>query len=174
MEKIDSRENLIRLIAQYQNLIFSICLRLTGDYFAAEDLTQDTFISAYRNMDKFVEGSEKAWLCRIASNKCIDYSRASARKVVPIEDEELHNIESAGRDGPLEQVLNREVMEELEQCISMLSPPYQEIAQMHFLEGKPAKEIAEQTKVGLNTVKTQIRRARELLKKSFRKEWLQE
>ena len=43
VEKIDSKENLIRLVEQYQNLIFSICLKLTGDYFTAEDLTQETF-----------------------------------------------------------------------------------------------------------------------------------
>ena len=174
MEKIDSKENLIRLIDQYQNLIFSICLRLTGDYFAAEDMTQDTFIAAFRNWDKFEGGSEKAWLCRIASNKCIDYCRASATKVVPVEEEEMHGIEVTGRDGPLEQILNREVMNELERCCCMLSPPYDKVAKMHFLEGKTVKEIASQTGVGVNTVKTQVYRAREMLKKSFRKELLQE
>ena len=53
MGKIDSRENFIRLINQYQNLVFSICLRLTGDYFAAEDLTQETFIAAYGHLHEF-------------------------------------------------------------------------------------------------------------------------
>lgn len=174
MEKIDSKENLIRLIEQYQNLIFSICLRLTGDYFAAEDLTQDTFIAAFRNWDKFEGGSEKAWLCRIASNKCIDYNRTSAIKALPVEEEDIHNIEASERDGPLESVLNHEVMNELEQCCRMLSPPYDRAAQMYFLEGKTAREIAQQTGVGVNTAKTRVARAREMLKKSFRKELLQE
>ena len=40
MEIIDSRENLIRLINQYQNLVFSICLKITGDYFTAEDIIE--------------------------------------------------------------------------------------------------------------------------------------
>ena len=77
---------------QYQNLIFSICLKLTGDYFIAEDLTQETFISAYHHLDKTRPGEEKAWLCRIASNKSIDYVRKVERKVEPVTEEELHNI----------------------------------------------------------------------------------
>ncbi len=174
MEKIDAKENLIRLIDQYQNLIFSICLRLTGDYFAAEDLTQDTFVAAYRNWERFDGSSEKAWLCRIAGNKCIDHNRASAIRAIPVEEEEIHTIEASGRDGPLQQTLTREVMDELERCCGMLSPPYDKVARMHFVEGMPVKEIAEQTGVGVSTIKTQIYRAREMLKKSFRKELLQE
>ena len=61
------------MIDQYQNLIYSICYRLTGDYFEAEDLAQDTFLSAYKNLSSFDGKNERAWLCRIATNKCIDY-----------------------------------------------------------------------------------------------------
>ena len=174
MERIDSKENLIRLIDQYQNLVFSICLKLTGDYFAAEDLTQDTFMAAFANWDKFRGGSEKAWLCRIAANKCIDYGRLASSKELPAEEDELHSSRESGRDGPLEQVLNWEIMDELENCCRRLPPPYDRTALLHFLEGKSAGEIADQTGAGLNTVKTRIRRAREMLKKSFRKELLRE
>ena len=77
MEKIDSNENFIRLIDQYQNLVFSLCLKLTGDYFAAEDLTQDTFVAAYQHLGEFDGATEKAWLCRIAGAEgicCLGYS----------------------------------------------------------------------------------------------------
>ena len=73
MEKINEKDNLIRLIKEYQNLVFSICLKLTNDYFVAEDLTQETFLTAYQHLSEFDGKAEKAWLCRIASNKCIDY-----------------------------------------------------------------------------------------------------
>lgn len=171
MEKIDSKENFIRLVNQYKNLIFSICLKLTGDYFAAEDLTQETFISAYQHWEEFEGISEKAWLCRIASNKSIDYCRAATRRMVPTEDEML--VESlVDRSEPLQSVLNQEVLQELEHCCRALSPPYDEVALKHFLEGRTAKEIAEQSGIGINTVKTQIYRAREMLKKTYRKEML--
>lgn len=73
-------ENFIRLIDAYQNLVFSICLKMTGDYFTAQDLAQETFISAYRHWEDFDGQSEKAWLCRIAGNKCIDYLKEAKRR----------------------------------------------------------------------------------------------
>ncbi len=174
MERINSKETLIRLIDQYQNLIFSICLKLTGDYFVAEDLTQETFLSAYKQLDQCSIEAEKAWLCRIAGNKCIDYCRAAARRAVPAEEEEIHNLKLPEKEEPLRQVLNSEILEELRCCCEALPPPYGEVAKAHFLEGKCAKEIAQESGTGLNTVKTHIYRAREMLKKSYRKELLRE
>lgn len=173
MEIIDSKETFIRLIDQYQNLIFSICLKLTGDYFVAEDLTQETFLSVYKNLEQCPVEAEKAWLCRIAGNKCIDYRRAAARRVIPTE-EEIHPSELTDGEEPLRQVLNREILDELDSCCNALPPPYREVSVAYFLDGKTAKEIAEESKTGINTVKTRIYRAREMLKKSYRKELLQE
>jgi len=174
VEKIDSKETLIRLISQYQNLIFSICLKLTKDYFVAEDLTQETFLSAYKHLDQHSLEAEKAWLCRIASNKCVDYLRAAARKDILTEEEAIHSLEQPAREEPMRQVLNSEILEELRFCCNALSPPYREVAIAHFMDGKTAKEIAQESQTNINTVKSHIHRAREMLKKSYRKELLQE
>ena len=174
MEKIDSKETLIRLISQYQNLIFSICLKLTKDYFVAEDLTQETFLSAYKHLDQHSLEAEKAWLCRIASNKCVDYLRAAARRDILTEEEAIHSLEQPAREEPMRQVLNSEILEELLFCCNALSPPYREVAIAHFMDGKTAKEIAQESQNNINTVKSHIHRAREMLKKSYRKELLQE
>ena len=174
MERIDSKETLIRLINQYQNLIFSICLKLTGDYFVAEDLTQETFLSAYMHLVEYAPEAEKAWLCRIASNKCIDYLRAAARRVIPTEEEEIHNLELPDKEEPLRQVLNSEILEELRSCCYALPSPYRDVSIAHFIEAKTAKEIAQESQTSIHTVKSHIHRAREMLKKSYRKELLQE
>ena len=174
MEKIDSKETLIRLISQYQNLIFSICLKLTKDYFVAEDLTQETFLSAYKHLDQHSLEAEKAWLCRIASNKCVDYLRAAARRDILTEEEAIHSLEQPAREEPMRQVLNSEILEELRFCCNALSPPYREVAIAHFMDGKTAKEIAQESQTNINTAKSHIHRAREMLKKSYRKELLQE
>lgn len=171
MEKIDSKENLIRLIKQYQNLVFSLCLKLTGDYFAAEDLTQETFLSAYQHLSDFDGQAEKAWLCRIASNKCVDYLRAAARRVVPVAEEELPE-QATEQEEPLKQVLNKEILAEFKAGCEALKSPYREIALKHFVEGRTAGEIAADSETGISTIKTQIYRARELLKKSLGKEML--
>lgn len=170
MEKIDSNENFIRLVNQYQNLIFSICLKLTGDYFVAEDLTQETFISAFKYIDSFDGQSEKAWICRIASNKAIDYLKAAKRREVPTLQEDMQNEPIANGADPLQKILNREVMEEMKERCQALKPPYDEVATEHFIRGKTAKEIANQSGVPLNTVQTRLYRAREMLKTSMSKE----
>ena len=174
MGNINSKENFIRLIEKYQNLVFSICLKMTGDYFAAEDLAQETFISAYKHLNEFDGQSEKAWLCRIAGNKCIDYHRAAARRMVPTTEEDMAEEKMKSSEGPLQTVLNRQVLEELQRCCEELQDPYKEVALMHFLEGQTAKEIAERTGIGINTIQTRIYRAREKLKISYRKEMLEE
>jgi len=171
VEKIDSRENLIRLINQYQNLVFSVCLKLTGDYFTSEDITQDTFITAYQHWDEFDGTSEKAWICRIAANKCIDWQRAAARRNIAMAPEEMPEEVSVSNE-PLGEILNKEIIERFEACLNSLDEPYRSVATKHFLRGKTAKEISEDTGIGLKTVQTQIYRAKEMLKKAIRKEEL--
>ncbi len=170
MEKINEKENLIRLVTEYQNLIFSICLRLTKDYFVAEDLTQDTFLTAYQHLSQFDGKAEKAWLCRIASNKCIDYQKAAARKMISTAKEDIPEIATSTDNEPLQTVLNKEVMNELESHLEQLSPLYKEVAKQYFIDGKTAKEISNDTGIGVKTVHTQIYRVKEQLKKSFGKE----
>ncbi|MBQ8634221.1 MAG: RNA polymerase sigma factor [Lachnospiraceae bacterium] len=172
VEKIDSKENFIKLIQQYQNLVFSICLKLTGDYFTAEDLTQETFLSAYRHMENFAGQAEKAWLCRIASNKCIDYLRAADRRMVPVAEDELPETVDERQEDPLGRVLNQELLAKLKADCELLKSPYRETAQKHFVEGMSAGAIAVETGESLSTVKTRIYRAREQLQKSFGKEML--
>ena len=174
MEKIDAKDNFIRLIHQYQNLIFSICLKLTGDYFVAEDLAQETFVTAYQHWQEFDGENVKAWLCRIASNKAVDYRRSAARRMIPTAEEELPKEHLIDYTEPVRKILNKEIVEELKKRCKELPPPYNRIALQYFLEGKSAKEISEQSNVNLHTVQTQIYRAREKLKKSFGKELLKE
>lgn len=75
------------MIDNYQNLVFSICYKITGNYFDAEDMTQETFLSAYRHFSQFDGANEKAWICRIATNKCIDLKRKSSHNQIPMEEE---------------------------------------------------------------------------------------
>lgn len=168
--KINSRENFIRLVNQYQNLVFSICLKHTGDYFVAEDLAQETFLSAYAHMEDFDGEQEKAWICRIASNKAIDYLRQAARKSIPTAEEDMPEEATATENEPLQTYLNKEVLEEVEKKCNALSEPYKTIAVQHFLLGKKANEIADLQGQNLKTIQTQIYRAREMLRKTIRKE----
>ena len=168
MEKIDSKDNLIRLINQYQNLVFSICLKMTGDYFTAEDITQETFLAAFNHWKSFDGSNEKTWICRIATNKCIDYKRAAARKDIPLDDEVTNGMVAKAQ--PEQEVINKQIMDEFEASIGRLEEPYQSVARKHFVEGKTAKEIADDSGSKLKTIQTQIFRAKNTLKQFIRKE----
>jgi RNA polymerase sigma-70 factor (ECF subfamily) len=74
-------------VARFQTDVFNLCLRFTGDFDTADDAAQETFIAALRGISRFRGGNFRSWLCRIATNKCRDQYRASARRrQVPLED----------------------------------------------------------------------------------------
>ena len=157
------------LIDSYQHLIFSICYKMTADYFASEDLTQDTFLAAYSHLKDFDGRHEKAWLCRIATNKCLDYLPSAGRRSIPTEDvgmDETHTDEQT----PESALLEKEVRQTLLDRCRSLKPPYDEIAKAYYYDEMDAAEIAKKRGMNLKTVQTQIYRAREMLRKMYGKE----
>lgn len=175
MRSISSKDNFIRIVNQYKNLVFSLCLKLTGDYFTAEDLTQEAFLSVYQHLDQFSEDlqggtGEKAWICRIAANKCTDYMRAAARRSISTAEEELPDETAKACEEPLQIYLNKETERTLRKACEELPSPYRETAMQYYSEGKTARAIAEKEEISVKTVQTRIRRAREMLKRKIRKE----
>ena len=150
-------------------MIFSICIKIVRDYFDAEDLTQDTFLSAYQHLSSFDRQHEKAWLCRIATNKCLDYIKRSDRQSIPTE-EEYFIIQRDRELSPEENILETEVKQQLYSHCTKLKTPYREIALDYFYSELQPSEIAEKTGRNLKTIQTQIYRAKALLQKKYRKE----
>lgn len=169
MEIINAQQQFTELIDSYQNLIFSICCKMTGDYFAAEDLTQETFLSAYRHLDSFTDTNEKAWLCRIASNKCIDYLKSASKRQIPSE-QDVFEMAADSSFEPETHMLESEIKTTLFHRCSKLKPPYDVIARLYFYEEKKAEEIAAIQNKNIKTIQTQIYRARAMLKKLYEKE----
>ena len=101
------------------------------DFSAAEDLTQDTFVSAYRNLEQFDDSYEKAWLCRIAANKCTDYLKSAKRRSEPVDWDEMQDL-PAEDTGPEQETYEALVREQLLQRCRQLKPPYDQIAELYF------------------------------------------
>lgn len=158
-------------IDTYQNLIFSICYKFTENYFDAEDLTQDTFLSAYKNFSKFDGRNEKAWLARIATNKCLDFQKRGARSEVPTQEEFFAvQPQAQSSDNNCETLcMQKLVMEELKRCCETLKPPYDEIAEKYFYEEMSIGEIANALDRNEKTVQTQVYRAKAMLRKLYGK-----
>ena len=169
MDKINSEKYMEELIDKYQNLVFSICYKFTKDYFIAEDLTQETFLSAFQHPDSFQGGNEKAWICRIATNKCIDYQKQAGRRAIPTEEVGTE-LETTRCETPESEYLEKEVRDRLLEECRQLKPPYDEIATLYFYEEKRADEIAVAKKKNVKTIQSQIYRARGMLRKVFGEE----
>lgn len=166
MTKDQSEQRLKQALDQYEKLIFSLCYRMTNHYFDAQDLTQETFLAYYQSMDSFDGTHEKAYLAKIATNKCLDYLKRADRRMVPAEDTMITaNMPTA--PPPENQVLEDLVQEELQELCGSLSPPYDRVAQMHFCQGMTAKQIAQTTDTKLKTIQTQIGRAKKQLQKKY-------
>lgn len=164
-----SENHLEEWINQYQNLIFSICYRMTENYFDAEDLTQDTFLSAYKNMTHFDGQNEKAWLCKIATNKCLDYLKRAGRRSIPTEDTFFLSVTESGPT-PEEICLEEDVKKRLYDCCMALKPPYRDVALDYYYHEMEIGEITKKTGKNIKTLQTQIYRAKAMLRKLYGKE----
>ncbi len=169
MFSIQPQEQLEHLINQYQNLVFTICFRLTGNYFDAQDLTQETFLSAYKHLSRFDGRNEKAWITRIATNKCIDHLKRAGRSTYPTEEEFFLQLKTRGPTVE-EKILEQETRSHLLRCCHLLKDPYREIAILYFYEELGFEEIARRTGRNVKTVQTQVYRSKAMLKKIYEKE----
>lgn len=152
------------LIEQYQNLIYSICLKSTGNPFDAEDLTQEVFLSAYKNLSRFDGSYEKAWLSKIAVHKCIDFLKAAGRRTVPTENSYFLQIPDNGFS-PEDIILLRDQQQQVYHLCQNLKSPYKEVAVSHFCEQLSIAEIARKEQKNAKTIQTQLYRAKGMLKK---------
>ena len=77
-----------QLVVQYERLVYTVCFQLVRDAAAAEDLTQEAFLSAYLHRDAIPPGYERQWLCRVATNKAKDYLQSAYQRhtLLPGED----------------------------------------------------------------------------------------
>ena len=164
-----------RLVLQYQDPIYNLCLRMMGSREPAEDAAQDAFISAHRNMGKLRGANFKSWLFRIASNACLDQLRLRKRRQTlpldPLEFGEPAAVEPVdpGPD-PETAILSAAMAATLRDAINELPPDHRLALVLCDIQGLSYQEIAEVTRANLGTVKSRINRARSGLRVSLREQ----
>lgn len=155
------------LVETYQKLLFSICFNLTQDYFEAENITQDTFVIFYRTYYGKAHTNVKSLLCTIAANRCRDYLKSGMKRTtVPASPEDFTMVESSNTVE--QEVEQRQADELLRRLCQSLEQPYRSVSEAYYVKGFTASEIAKQTGVNQNTVKTQLRRARKQMQAKWK------
>lgn len=169
VEDINEEAYFQYLLTTYEKLVYTIALQAVGNQFDAEDLTQETFLAAYKNLSTFDRTYEKAWICKIASNKCLDFLKSAKRRTQPAEEEVFLQLEDRGGT-PEQQYLEQEAENFTYRLCRRLKEPYRTVAVRYFYEGRTAAEIAAASGRNQKTVQTQIYRAKGMLKKIIKEE----
>ncbi len=114
------------LVERYQTRMYNLCLRMLGDPEAAADVTQEAFLSAYRNIRRYRGGSFTSWLLRIATNGCYDVLRARKRRpatsmdaLLEDEDNTPRQFEDTG-ETPDERSMRNELAGEIQRGLDAL------------------------------------------------------
>jgi RNA polymerase sigma-70 factor (ECF subfamily) len=154
-----------QLVLAYQNLAYSVAYRMLQDEAAAADAVQDSFIKAYRGLNKFKDGNFKSWLMRIVVNTCYDVLRVRGRRPVDSLDDML--VEpvfmtpmSAVPESPELHAERTELRQHLETCIEYLPEDQRLAVILCDIHGYAYDEIADVTGWPMGTVKSRISRAR--------------
>ncbi len=155
------------LVLQYQQQVYNVAYRMMGDAASASDMTQETFISAYRHVGSFRAGSFKNWLLRIARNACYDELRRRKRRPTVSLDQAIVTEEGiiefdlpASADGPEQTVQRLELADLLQRGINLLPIEQRLTLVLSDVQGLRYDEIAAITRSKNGTVKSRLSRAR--------------
>ena len=150
------------LVVRYERLVYTICFQLVRDGAAAEDLTQETFLSAYLHRESIPKGYERQWLGRIAANKAKDHLQSAwNRRTVLPGDEGM----PPGLSPPTEElVLERAGADAIRAAIGELKEPYRPVCRLCLLEEKSPEEAALALGRPVKTIHTQLARGKRLLR----------
>lgn len=152
------------IVQKYQSLVYTVCHQLVPDAGDAQDLTQETFLAAWRAIDRCPSGFEKQWLARIAANKAKDYLRSAWVRRVNIPGDDVLALEGAPPGTqPEQQVLDALGEEELTTMILDLREPYRTPCRLVLLEQHTMAEAAQLCGRPPKTVEAQIYRAKKML-----------
>lgn len=160
-----TNESFSQLVKQYERLVYTICFQLVRDGAAAEDLTQETFLSAYLHRESIPAGYERQWLGRVAANKAKDHLQSAwnRRTVLPGE-EEL----PPGLSPPAEEVaLSQTSAGEIAALIAAMKEPYQPVCHLCLLEERTPEEAALALGRPVKTIHTQLARGKRLLRQEL-------
>ena len=168
-----------RLVLAYQDRVYSQAYRVLNDPQAADDATQEAFISAYKNLRSFRGGSFRAWLLRIVTNACYDELRRRKRKpttsLEPLDDsgdeiESPHWIADPG-ELPEDNIVRAELGKAIQNCLEKLPVDFRVVVVLVDVQGMDYLEAADVIGKPLGTVKSRLARARSRMRDCLQGFW---
>ena len=177
----DGPEHFRPFVKAYSTYIYRTVYAVLQSQHDAEDVTQEVLLQIYRSLPGYRMDGWKAWITRIAVNKAIDFKRSRARK--PEQLIECQAIMEQGCAGLVEGILDaapspaaeeiallHEEHQLLVERVHALPPKYREVVLAFYMDNKSYEQIAEDTGLEKKSVESRLYRARDWMKKHWRKE----
>jgi RNA polymerase sigma-70 factor, ECF subfamily len=161
------------LVEQHSRAVFRLAFRMTGNEQDAEDVVQETFLRAYRQLDKYeARASFSTWLYRIASNYSLDLIRMrkrheDKRERGKVEERDILQTLPVNTPGPDRIVYSSQVQERVNEALNELSAQERTAFVLRHFEGMSIDEIGETLGTGTNATKHSIFRAVQKLRRSL-------
>ena len=158
------------------NALYNFAYHLTYNEEDANDLVQETYMKAYRFIDKYIAGTNaKAWLFKILKNAFINQYRKKIKKPTTLDFDDVilkHEAEDGrytGSDNFHEQILEQMMGDEITIAINALPVDFKTIILLSDIEEFSYEEIAKIIDIPIGTVRSRLHRARNLLKEKLKK-----
>lgn len=150
---------------RYYKAMYNTSLRIVKDTAAAEDVMQDSFLSAFTKLDSFKgDASFGSWLKRIVVNNSLNsYQKTKKLDETPLEDH-LYRIEDDG-DGISEHDMSQLKAAEVMKAMSQLKDNYRQSLSLHLIEGYDYEEMSTILNVSYANCRTMVSRAKDSLRK---------
>ena len=162
--KNNNRKAQMQLYNLYCNAMLNVAFRYVKDRFIAEDVMQDAFIKAFKNINNYKnEVAFGAWLKRIVINQSIDQLKKNKLELVSINDE-VYKVENED-DWSIENDISIEGIVEI---INNLKEKYRLVLTLYLLEGYDHNEISEILKITATTSRTHLLRGKKLLREQLK------
>lgn len=166
------RDAFAHLIRRHHPAIVGLCASMLHDPSQAEDAAQETFLKAFRSLDRFRRDSAfSTWVYRIASNHCLDLLRRRARErsesleaFEEREGERVRELFAAKPDSPV----SAEDADLLDRVLAELPEDYRLILTLREIQGLNYKEMADTLDCSLDAVKARLKRARQRIEQITR------
>lgn len=151
------------IIEKYQDMVYTLCVRMMGREEHAQEVAQDVFMKVYKNLSRY-EGRSKfsTWIYRIAYNECISNIRKQTRIIDIVDEIPDVDIDAGALDG-FTMLQAQERRRYLQEAIDVLGESDAVVISLFYLEELSLEEIAEVTGMQNNAIRTRLHRARKKL-----------
>lgn len=173
--KGDSQAAYFTLYARYHAGIFAHISRFVQEREDVEDICIESFEKAFKQLARYKpENKFSTWMLTIARNTALDHkdkakSRGKNVETTSIERRKDRDASDVADDAsnPIDEIIDNQIHENFIKSIEGLPDLYREVAKMCFIDNFGYKEIAEQTGIPINSIKTRIRRAKGMITRSM-------